>query len=134
MQPLFPFEVGILYNGGIQNGIQVYTQPGGPGTPVFPQPPQTSPPSNWKNTFYKPIYPVVQIGWLTFICGHRCNSCEVYTVYDPYNEVQAALCCCPVCSMIQLIVEPAEDWWSEFYSLYPRGLVQAGAYPTPIEA
>jgi hypothetical protein len=126
MQPLFPFSVGIMYNGGIQNGVQVYTQPGGPGSPVSPQPPQTSPPSTWQRTYYKPTYPFVYVGLLNFICGHWANTCEVFTVYDPYNDCQAALCCCPVCSMIQLIVEPASDWFQTFYSLYPLGLQQPG--------
>jgi hypothetical protein len=123
MQPLFPYEVGIMLNGGKVNGLQVFTQPGGPGTPVSPLPPRTSPPSNWKNAFY-PAYPYAYIGLLNFICGHWTNTCEVYTVYDPYNQCDAALCCCPVCSMIQLIVEPAANWWEEFYSLYPVGIKQ----------
>jgi hypothetical protein len=132
-QPLFPYEIGIMYNRGYVNGQLIYRQPGGPGTPVTPQPPQVNPPPNWKNQAY-PAYPYCYVGLLNFICGHWANTCEVVTVADPYNDCQAALCCCPVCSMIQLIVEPAEDWWFEFYSLYPRGLYQAGAYPTPIEA
>lgn len=124
MQPLFPYEVGILLNGGYVNGLLVYTQPNGPGTPVFPQPPQTSPPSNWKNTFYLPVYPFAYIGLLNFGCGHWTNTCEVYTVDDPYTSQRAALLCCPVCSYIQSIIEPAEDWWIEYYSLFPVGIQQ----------
>jgi len=28
--------------------------------------------------------------------------------------------------MVQLIVEPASDWWQEWYSLYPVGIRQPG--------
>jgi hypothetical protein len=128
---VFPYQVGQLYNGGIQNGQVIYTQPGGIGTPVFPQPPQTSPPSNWHHADYRPIYPFSYQGLLNFICNHWTNTCEVVMVYNPVIDEQVALCCCPVCSMIQLIVAPASDWWFEFYSLFPRGQFQAGAFPTP---
>jgi len=94
---VFPYQVGQLLFNGVQNGQQIYTQPGGIGTPVVPQPPAVNPPPNWKNADWLPAYPYVRIGLLNFICGHWCNTCEVYTVYDPVNEVQAALCCCPVC-------------------------------------
>ena len=133
MQPLFPFEPGIMYNGGVQNGIQVYTQPNGPGTKVVPQPPQTSPPSNWKNADYKPTYPFVYVALIGFGCGHWCNAPEIFTVDDPYTGERAALCCCPTCSYIQEIIEPAEDWWQTWYSLYPVGLRQPGGGLIPAE-
>ncbi len=129
----FPYQVGQLYNGGVQNGQQIYTQPGGIGTPVFPQPPQTSPPSNWKNQAYLPSYPFAYISLLTWGCRHRTNTCEVFEVYDPVNEVQAALLCCPVCSYIGDIVEPASNWFQEFYSVYPVGIRQPGGGLIPNE-
>lgn len=131
MQPGFPYEVGIMRNGGIVNGLQVFTQPNGPGTPVFPQPPQVNPPPNWKNANWLPAFPYAYVGLLNFICGHWTNTCEVYKVYDPYNSVDAALLCCPVCSMIQLIVEPADNWWQEWFSLFPLGIVQPGGGVIP---
>ena len=131
---VFPYQVGQLLFDGYVNGQKIYSQPNGIGTPVTPLPPTVNPPPNWKNSNWLPAYPFVYVGLLNFICGHWCNTCEVYTLYDPVTEEQAALCCCPVCSIIQLIVEPASDWYSEFYSLFPRGLFQAGAYPTPIGA
>ncbi len=132
--PGMPFRVGALYNGGYQNGLLVYTQPGGVGTPVFPQPPQVNPPPNWKNSNWLPSYPFVQTALLAWPCGHWINEPEVYTVYDEYAAVQAALLCCSVCSYIGYIIEPSSDWYETFYQIYPRGLAQAGAYPTPIEA
>ena len=121
------FQVGALYNGGYQNGLLVYSQPGGVGTPVFPQPPQTSPPQNWRNTFYKPTYPFVYVGLLSWGCKHWTNTCECIKVYDEYTEENAALLCCPVCSYIGYIIEPYDDWEREWFSIYPTGIVEPGA-------
>ena len=129
---MFPFEVGILYNGGYVNGQLIYTQPNGPGTPVFPQPPKVNPPPNWKNEFY-PSYPFAYIGLLTWGCGHWTNTMEKFTVFDPYNDCVAALLCCPVCSYIGYIIEPASDWDREYFSIYPVGIVQPGAGIIPNE-
>jgi hypothetical protein len=127
--PGFLFRVGDLYNGGYQNGLLVYTQPGGNGTPVFPQPPKTSPPSNWKNTNYLPVYPFVRVALLAWPCGHWINEPEIFKVYDNYSQENAALLCCSVCSYIGYIIEPYEDWFLEFYSVYPTGQIQAGYLP-----
>jgi hypothetical protein len=124
-------QIGTLLNGGYQNGLLVYTQPGGVGSPVFPQPPTTSPPGNWKRTFYKPSYPFVFSSLLTWGCGHWTNTCEVFEQWDPVNECQAALLCCPVCSFLGYIVEPYADWFYFWYSIYPTGLKNPGAFPTP---
>lgn len=115
--PAFPYEVGILYRGGKINGQQVYTQPGGPGTPVVPLPPQQYP---GHDEGY-PQIPFAYFGFLLMGCGHWINSCEVNQVYDPYTGMQAALLCCPICGYIQEIVEPATDWWDKWYSLYALG-------------
>jgi hypothetical protein len=124
MQPLFPYEVGIMRNGGYVNGLQVFTQPGGPGTPVSPQPPRTNPPSNWKNQGGIPVYPTAFVGLLSWGCGHWTNTAEIVTVDNPYDDCRAALVCCPCCSYIQEIIEPASDWWVEWYSLFPVGVKQ----------
>lgn len=123
-QPGFP-DLGSLYKGGIINGQQVYTQPGGPGTIVFPQFPSLYPvvPQGY------PQEPMVYQGLLSFGCGHWANTCEVFSEYDPYNEVIAALCCCPMCGFIQLIVEPFSDWFEKWWVLYNTGFV-TGVRPT----
>lgn len=122
--PAFPYQVGMLLFDGIQNGQQIYTQPGGVGTKVWPQPPTVNPPPSWHHADWKPAYPYCYQGLLSLICGHWVNCAEIYTVYDPYNQCDAALCCCPVCGLIQLIIEPASDWWVEWYSLFPVGVKQ----------
>lgn len=110
---------------GIQNGQKIYSQPGGIGTPVVPQPPQVNPPPNWKNQAY-PSYPYAYIGLYTFGCSHWFNCPEIYTVNDPYSEEVAALIVCPVCGFLAYIIEPAADWWEEFFGPYPVGVVQPG--------
>lgn len=132
--PQFPFRVGALYNGGYQNGLLVYTQPGGVGTPVSPLPPQTSPPKNWRNTFYLPVYPTTLTALLAWPCGHWINEPEIFQVYDPYAEVQAALLCCSVCSYIGYIIEPANEWWQAWFQIYPLGLSEKGGGLIPNEA
>lgn len=132
--PGMPFRVGSLYNGGYQNGLLVYTQPGGVGTPVFPQPPQTSPPQNWNRTYYKPIYPTTFVGLLSWGCGHWTNNPEVVKVFDNYSGENAALLCCNVCSYIGYIVEPYEEWAESWFQIYPTGIVQPGGGLIPNEA
>lgn len=117
MQPGFP-DLGSLYKKGLVNGLPVWTQPGGSGTLVFPQFPTLYPqvPQGF------PQSPFAYQGLFVFGCGHWANTTEVFEEYDPYTQVRAALCCCPMCSYIQLIVEPADDWWNQFYTLYRVGL------------
>ena len=117
-QPGFP-EVGSLYHDGIINGIKVYSQPDGPGTPVLPKPPS--------------LYPIVNQGYPQNVmsyqglyslgCGHWVNEPEVYKQYDPYTGENAAIICCPICGYIQKIVEPYANWQNEFYGIYYIGIV-----------
>jgi hypothetical protein len=131
--PAFPYRVGMLLFDGIQNGQKIYSQPGGIGTPVEPHPPRTSPPSNWRNTFYKPKYPTVFTALLSWGCGHWTNTTEVYQTADPYSGEIAALLTCPVCGYLAYIIEPASDWWQEFFSIYPLGLREPGGGLIPNE-
>jgi len=130
--PEMPFRVGALYNGGYQNGILVYTQPGGVGSPVVPQPPAVNPPPSWKNSNWLPAFPYCYQGLLTWGCKHLTNTCETYRVYDNYAKMSAALLCCPVCSYIGYIIEPYEDWDREWYSIYPVGIVQPAYNNAPL--
>ena len=43
-------------------------------------------------------------------CGHPSNCLEIYQVYDPYSQQQVCLECCPQCSFIQAIFNPASDY------------------------
>ena len=121
--PSFPYVVGQLLFNGVVNGQKIYSQPNGIGTPVVPQPPAVNPPPNWKNSAY-PAYPYAYIGLLSWGCSHFTNTAEIYTVNDPTTDERAALVCCPVCAYLQAIIEPAEEWWSEYFSLWPVGISQ----------
>jgi hypothetical protein len=124
--PAFPYRVGMLLFDGIQNGQKIYSQPGGIGTPVVPQPPTVNPPLSWKHADWKPAYPYCYNGLLSWGCGHWTNTTEVYQTADPYSGEIAALLTCPVCGYLGYIIEPASDWFQEFYSIFPVGIVQPG--------
>ena len=111
-------QQGTLYYKGLLNGQLVWTQPGGPGTAVSPVAPRIYP------AVYQgyPQSPFAYQGLYVLGCGHWLNEIEVIQMWDDVNEEQAALLCCPVCSYIQLIVEPAVDWWETWYGLYNTGL------------
>lgn len=117
--------LGTLYHGGhangLPNGLPVWTQPGGAGTPVSPPAPTLYPivPQGY------PQAPFCYQGLYVLGCGHWINEPELYTEFDSTTGKQAALCCCPVCSYIQLIVEPADQWWEQWYGLYNTGLAVA---------
>lgn len=116
-----PFPVlGSLYYGGKINGSGpvVWTQPGGIGTPVSPAAPTQYPghDEGYPQEFFS------YEGLFSFGCGHWTNTCEVFEVYDPTTEMQAAVCCCPVCSFVIIIVEPYNNWQNEFFAIYPIDL------------
>lgn len=95
------FEVGQLYTDGYVNGLKVYSQPGGIGTAVIPGMPQTL---NGQPAAYPSLY--------AWGCGHRTNTAEIFTVDDPYNDIQVVLVCCCICGYIQEIISPASDYWN----------------------
>jgi hypothetical protein len=131
--PAFPYRVGMLLFDGIQNGQQIYTQPDGIGTPVFPQPPTINPPPNWGTSNWLPAYPFAYVGLFNWGCNHWTNTPEIYTVWDPYSQEQAAFVCCPTCGYVQYIIEPASEWWQEVYMAYQVGIRQPGGGLIPNE-
>lgn len=100
------FAVGQLYKGGLVNGLKVWTQPGGQGTPVFPQLPTQFPTINTGYPQVVMSYPALYV----FGCLHPLNCAEIFEVYDPYIQEQVALVCCPMCSFIQQIITPYENY------------------------
>ena len=129
--PAFPYQVGMLLFDGVQNGQKIYSQPDGIGTKVWPQPPTVNPPPSWHHADWKPSYPYCYNGLLSWPCGHWTNTAEKFSVYDPYSDERAALLCCPTCGYLAYIIEPEEDWYQEFFSIYPLGIVQPGGGVLP---
>ena len=100
--------VGELYGGGKQNGQQVWTQPGGVGTLVYPQPQQYSPENYQGYQQSQMSYPALYC----FGCGHYQNCPTVYEVYQPSLNEQVALVCCNQCGFIAQIIAPYSDFQS----------------------
>lgn len=92
--------VGELFLGFERNGLPVFTQPGGIGTTVYPQAP-TQFPQKFMGYQQVPMsYPSLYVA----LCGHQFNSFEIFEVFQPSLNDQAALICCPICSLIQQIL------------------------------
>ena len=82
----------------------LYTQPGGPGTQVFPQ-----------QSLGEKSAPY------SFGCGHFFNLPAIWEQYDPATKQQAAIIACPICGYVQRIIEP----YSEFLNYIQTPLVIA---------
>ena len=106
-------EIGTLYNppGDAIPGTlaSVWSQPGGPGTTVYPQPQDSAP------GFMEP--PIIPTGMYAFLCRHIFNLPAVFEAYDDETGQQAAIICCPVCTLVQAIIIPYELF--EDYSANP---------------
>jgi hypothetical protein len=93
-QPLGDSPVGSLPS--------FWTQPGGPGTIVYPQPYDSA-----KGQIEPPL---ISVGMYVWGCGHITNLPWIFKAYDDVNNEEAALVCCPVCSFIQYIIEPYSEY------------------------
>ena len=99
-------SIGTLYDPHFNN--IAWSQPGGPGTQVFP-----AQANNQPYTFY-PVMGITlnEVGqslWLFAFCGHGGDVVRVFKDYDPTTGMSAAVICCCVCSTVQRLVEPYED-------------------------
>lgn len=94
------WTLGALYVPGGQTGY--FTQPGGPGTTVFPQ-------QQLANSDLLSIVPFTELtGVYIFGCGHSANQVQVFR--DLNDEgVAVALLCCPICTFISRVITPYED-------------------------
>jgi hypothetical protein len=100
------YVVGELYNGGKVNGQQVWSQPGGVGTLVYPQPQALSPENNMGYQQSVMSYPALYSAG----CGHFFNIYEIFEVLSPSDGHQVALVACPQCSYIQEIIDPYSQY------------------------
>jgi hypothetical protein len=103
--PLLP-NIGTLYPAGgdapLGNLPPTFTQPGGPGTPVFPQLTDSA-----AGQFEPPTTPT---GMYTYLCLHTFNCPRVFKQFDPLTGQDAAIICCPVCGLIQDIIIPYDSF------------------------
>ncbi len=99
--PTNDYAIGEFYvqpNG--PNGI--WTQPGGPGTIVYPRQVQAS-----SNLFS--VEPFSELtGMFIGSCGHSFDSITLYRSYDYVGQTSVALICCPLCSVLFRVIAPFE--------------------------
>jgi hypothetical protein len=100
------WQVGELYLGFNRNGLPVFSQPGGPGTPVLPAAPTLFPAQNQGYPQQVMSYPSLYAAG----CNHQFNCYEIFEVLSPSDGHQVALVCCPVCSYIQEIIDPYSQY------------------------
>lgn len=124
-QPWLP-SVGDFYTP--QTGKPPTWTKQGPGFVVSPQAPVLYPP---RYEGY-PQSPFAYEGLYSLLCNHWTNTVEIYKQYNPYSNQQVAIIVCPVCSLIQALIEPADQWWEQWYGLYNCGLAIA-TLPTAVE-
>jgi hypothetical protein len=94
--------IGTLYE---QNHNNVpWTQPGGPGTVVFPQQ-QSGPFANYPvpGQFF-----IEQSGLWSVGCGHFVDYPWIFRDFDQCTGESVAVVACPMCSYIQYLIEPFE--------------------------
>lgn len=99
--PVNAWQIGALYLPGGPGGF--WTQPGGPGTEVFPQQ-QTGNVDQFSTEPYNEL-----TGQFTGVCGHSFSYCTVYRDYDNIGQTSVALLACPMCSCVQRSIEPYSD-------------------------
>ena len=116
--PANDFAIGALYPP--PKGIgQIWSQPGGIGTQVFPAQPTG-------NSDILSIEPYSALtGTFMFGCGHSCNM--VYTVreIDVTDNTPVALLLCAQCGFCQRIIKP----WSDAFIGSVSYLENAILYP-----
>lgn len=99
-------EVGTLFQPNADAVLgslpPTWTQPGGPGTRVFPQ--QTD---SAAGEFEPPMTPT---GMYVPGCGHPCNCLAVFKQYDIITAEDVAIICCPACTYIQQIINPYRNY------------------------
>lgn len=100
-------QVGTLYRNGFVNGLKVWTQPGGPGTQVFPAVPSIFPAQNMGYPQVVMSYPALYYSG----CGHPLNCWEVQEEFSPESGDVAALLLCPLCQFVQAIYDPASLYY-----------------------
>ena len=97
------WHVGELYLGPDRNGLPVWKQPV-PGGLVDPQLPTEFPTQPQGYPQAPMSYPSLYV----LGCGHPSNCLEVFEVFQPSMNGQAALICCGQCSYIAQIMSYAE--------------------------
>ena len=94
------WAIGELYPSGGLNNVK-WSQPGGPGTLVYPQ--------QQLGGEYLEIKPFNEFsGIFTAGCGHSQDEALIQREYDYVNQTSVALICCQLCGYVQYTLSPFE--------------------------
>jgi hypothetical protein len=96
-----------MYYGGLVGGQVFFTQPGGPGTQVFPTQKNAVPWTDWPAAGVMVINEYVPY-WSPG-CLHSIKVIKLIPEWDYVNNVSVMLLCCQVCSYIQRYLTPQEE-------------------------
>lgn len=100
--PFNSWQVGLQYDPKWNN--VGWKQPGGIGTQVFPA--EVTGQSNQLSQIpYNEL-----TGTYIFGCGHSANMVLLLVDYDYAADQQVSLICCPLCSFVQRVMEPADAY------------------------
>lgn len=100
------WQLGVMYWGGKVNGQPFFTQPGGPGTEVFPTQVKGQQWIDW------PVAGMVINEWMPWVtpgCQHSVSWFSIVHEFDYDTNQSAALLLCPICGYCQRAVEPYEE-------------------------
>lgn len=90
------WQLGVPYTFQL-NGADFFTQPGGPGTQVFPTQQNNTPWADW------PIPGMVITEYVPFWappCLHAIKEWRIIPEFDYENDVPVSLVCCNICTLV----------------------------------
>lgn len=102
--PTNRYTVGVPYTFQL-NGADFFTQPGGPGTQVFPTQQNNTP---WADYPIPGLTTNEYVPWFAPGCGHAIKHIKIIPEYDYVNDQPVSLVCCEICTYVQ-VVQPAAD-------------------------
>jgi hypothetical protein len=96
-----------MYGDGKLNGVPFFTQPGGPGTQVFPALPQGAPFPDWPGAGSM----VFSYGpWVMPGCLHPIKQFRVAQDFDYNTNQLVALLLCPCCQYLQRVIYTQSEY------------------------
>jgi hypothetical protein len=96
------WQIGALYNKGLQNGFPYWTQPGGIGSQVFPT--QYSGP--WVEYPIPGLEITEYIPWWSPACGHSNKFLKLIKEWDYDSNSDCCLVCCSLCTFVIRVIIP----------------------------
>jgi hypothetical protein len=106
--PTNRWQIGAMYFNGLMNGSPTafFTQPGGVGTQVFP----TQYDGPWVDFPISGLVISEYTPWWAPGCGHSIRFWKIIRDYDYDTQMSCALITCSVCSFVQNVYEPFEEY------------------------